>query len=390
MNENMNNEVMEMLDTANDEAVEMEEMGKLPENYVIIGLGNCGNNVISEIAMRKSLEDTVLYAIDSTTSSVTMNNVSRVTYIPIVSDEKAGSGRDRVRGGDMYEHHEEIGDFEEMYDACMNAKNPVIVITSAAGGTGSGSTPKLCKYLTSLDIHVIPIIVCPSMDDPDAYHLNNNDLFMELEDAGIETYAVFRNVAGDANYAPINKQIVDMVEIFLGRKYGPTNLDSIDDSDLDAILRMPGRIMAVTAKANDIQNLTRQITKQLFAGYQPAWTEDDANKFTFMTAYALKSMFAAQDFHGVFEEVRARVPHYIDEYRNIEQVDNNGECEAVVIVAGLPRPEIKSIESSYTGVGGIAAGMLKSTRPEFMGRKKSSFGKKKTATTDRFKWKKNN
>lgn len=382
---------IEMLEENTTVFEEIEEADDLPTDYVVIGLGNCGNSIVSEIAMRKALDDVILYAIDSTTTSVSLNNTNRVTYIPIISDEKAGSGRNRERGGEMYQYHEDLGDFEQMYETCMNAKNPVIVITSAAGGTGSGSTPKLCKMLTDMDIHVIPIIVCPALEDPDAYHLNNNDLFLELEEAGIKTYAVFRNIAGDANYTPINKQIVDMVEIMLGRKYEDTNLDSIDDSDLDAILSMPGRIMAVSAKATDTQNLTRQLTKELFAGYQPAWTEEDADKYTFMTAYSLKSMFASQDFYNVFEEVRARVPHYIDEYRNIVQTDNGGESEAVVIVAGLPRPEVKRVISTYNQAGGISAGMTKSTRPDFMGRKKSSsFGRGKTKAVDRFSWNKKN
>ena len=365
----------EMMNNVNATEVASEltigTVNTVPTHFLCIGIGNCGSRVVEEIATRNSLKDVKLFAVDSVAPMVNMTSVNRISYIPIISDEKSGSGRNRERGMAMFEYHKSIGTFNDMFDACIDAKTPVIVITSAAGGTGSGSAPSLCKALLEMEIPVIPIIVCPSLEDPVAYHLNSNDLFMELEEAQVSTYAVFRNVAGDSNYAPINREIVDMIEIIFGKKYGATTLDSIDDSDLDTILSTPGRFVAVSAKANDTANLTRQITRKMFTGFQPSWTEEDAKKYTFMSAYSLKSMFAGEDFKGVFDEVRARIHQVFDEYRHIEQVDNGGEVEATVIIAGLPRPEIKAIETVFNEAGSIGSGMRKSTRPSFLGRKKA-------------------
>ena len=358
-------------------------------NYVLIGAGNTGCRIIEEVATRKSLEDTTLYAIDSVVASIRMSSINRIKYIPIISDEKNGSGRDRGRGAAMFEYHESLGDFEQMYQDCSTGKTPIIVVTSAAGGTGSGSTPKICKTLLELGLHVIPIIICPSMDDPVAYHLNNNDLFLELEEAGVETYTVFRNVSGDSNYAPINKEVVNLIEIILGKKYGATNLDSIDDSDLDMILSTPGRFVAVSAQDKDIAGLTRQITRKMFTGFQPTWTDEDAQKYTFMSAYSLKSMIAGQDFKQVFDEVRNRIHQVYDEYRHIEQTDNNGDVEATVVIAGLPRPEIKRIETEFNNADGIGSGMKRSVRPKFMGRKRGGHTQEKDANgniVNKFNW----
>ena len=375
----MNNEVMNM----NEEMVEtvgtVEEISVNPNaKFTVIGLGNAGSRVVEAIETRTSLRDVELYAIDSIapTMSLTRSN-TRIHYIPIVSDDKNGSGRNRERGAAMFEYHEGLGSFEDMLEACTEAKTPIIVITSSAGGTGSGSAPQMCKLLLDMDIQVIPIIITPSMDDPDAYHLNTTDLFVELESAGVTTYGVFRNVAGDSNYTPINNEVVDMVEIIFGKKYGTTVLDSIDDSDLDNILNTPGRFVAVSAKASDIDNLTRQLTRKMFTGFQPSWTEEEAKQYTFVSAFSLKSMFAAQDFKSVFDEVRSRIYHVYDEYRHIEQVDNGGEAEASIIIAGLPRPNLKQVDAKFTGATSIGASMSKATRPGFLGRKKASFGKTK-------------
>jgi cell division GTPase FtsZ len=364
----MSNEVM------NENATIVKESFKNTGNHVVIGLGNCGSQIVRAIATRKSLNDVDLFSIDSVVSNTNLANVNRIKTIPIITDEKEGSGRNRERGAAMYAWHEANHEFDKMYETCENAKSPVVVITSAAGGTGSGSAPKLCKTLNEAGIPVIPIIVCPSMDDPTAYHLNNNDLFMELEEARVETYCVFRNVVGDSNYTPINNEIVDLVEIIFGKKYGSTTRDSIDDSDLATILSTPGRFVAVSAKATDITNLTREITRKLFTGYQPSWTDEEAKQYTFMTAYSLKSMFAGTDFKQVFDEVRSRIYNWFDEYRNIEQTDNGGEVEASVIIAGLPRPEIKIIQTEFNGAEGIGSGMKRAARPKFLSRKKASIG----------------
>ena len=110
----------------------------------------------------------------------------------------------------------------------------------------------------------------------------------------------------------------------------------------------------------------------MFTGFQPAWTDEEARKYTFMSAFSLKSIFAEDDFSKTFDEVRARIHRTFDEYRNVEQVDNDGVCEATVIIAGLPRPEIRDIDSTYEDVGGMASGMNRSKRPKFMRKKKAS------------------
>ena len=354
----------------------------------IIGIGNCGSQIVKAAAMSSKLTDTKFYSIDSQTSSIDMGAVD-VTYIPIISDEKTGSGRNRERGNAMYCFHESQGEFEEMYKDCQNSKSPVVVITSAAGGTGSGAVVPLCKSLMSREVQVIPIIICPNLNDPDAYQLNTADLMLELQEAGIETYCIFRNIRGDADYTPVNNDVVNAIEIIFGKRYDHTDLDSIDDSDLDVILDTPGRFVAITAEASDIESLKKELTRKIRTGYQPSWTDDEANKCTFMVAYSLTSLFAKQDFREVFSEVNNRIVHMYDEYRNICQIDNDGKCTATLIVAGLPRAEMKLISSNFNEASAIGDGIEKSKRPKFMQRKKAvvtppSDGSAMSA----FKWKK--
>ena len=364
-------------------------------NNMLIGLGNTGTNVVKLAATSKLLENVKMYAIDSVSSSIELDSIDKIKYKPIISDERQGSGRIRERGRAMYEFHEEQGDFNDMYEDAKNALSPIIVITSAAGGTGSGSVVPVCKALIDRDIHVIPIIVCPNKDDPAAFHMNTSDLFVELGEIGITTYSIFENRYGDANYGPINQEIVELIEIILGRHYEKTQSDSIDDSDLDVILNKDGRLIAVKAEANSPQALAKELVRKAFSGSQPAWDSASMNTPTIITAFALKSMFAKEDFKTVFSEINSRFnPNSIfDEYRHIVNNDNNGMCSASMIISGLPSSEIKVIDNVYNEAVGIGAGIKRSTRPGFINKKKATITNDESsdgsnAIRKRFNWNK--
>lgn len=351
---------------------------------VCIGLGNAGSMIIKALSESNNLKDVALYAIDSQTANVTLDSINRINYISIISDDKNGSGRDRERGCAMFEYHADNGTFNDMYNECNEASDPIIVISSAAGGTGSGSIVPLCKTLIEHGRQVIPYIICPALDDPEAFHLNTNDLLYELNELGegIKSYSIFRNIKNSMNYTQINKEIVESIEIILGKKYNITNADSIDESDLDKILLTPGRFVALNVEATDIESLNKETIRKIFTGHQPAWTPEQAEEHTFVTAFSLTSLFANDDYDKAFHDVNERIINCYDNYRNVCNNDNNGKCSATMIIAGLPSPEVKLFNNEFKVAKTIGDGVSKSRRPSFMSSKnnKKSFTNKPTNT----------
>lgn len=367
---------------------------------MVIGLGNAGTHIAKLASESPLLEDVKFYAIDSVLESADMDTLNKVKIIPIVSDEKTGSGRNRERGAAMFDFHKSKGAFKELMADVEKCVSPIVVITSSAGGTGSGSAPALCKMIMDKGLQVVPIIVCPDMDDPDAYHLNTTDLMIDLQTAGITTYSIVRNKTSGADYTPINKEVVGIIEIIFGKKYDKApvktdNTQDIDDSDLDVIMNTDGRFVAVSAEAMDIPSLQKEITRKVFSGFQPAWTTEDSVSTTFMVAYGLTSMFAATDFEIVFNEIKARINGRYDEFRNIVNIDNNGVCKASIIIAGLPNATMKNVEGTFKMATGIAEGMTRKERPAFMKRRKAVIEDKVVDATDesvedvfkQFRWK---
>ena len=58
---------------------------------LIIGVGNTGTNIIKLAATSNLLDETKFYAIDSVASSIDAAFISKINFIPIISDEKTGS-----------------------------------------------------------------------------------------------------------------------------------------------------------------------------------------------------------------------------------------------------------------------------------------------------------
>ena len=348
-------------------------------NKIVIGLGNTGSVIVRDLA-KKGINNVKLFAIDSQTKHVSLDDINKITYIPIIADDNVGSGRDRERGRAMFLWNQKEGKLDEMYKACEST-DTIFVISSAAGGTGSGSCPSLCEELSrrNEDAKVIPIIVCPNMEDPDAYHYNTNDLMLELDKAGIESYVIFRN-PNSSDYEKINKEIVESIDLLLGNKYEHTDNDSIDASDLNNILLVKGRIIAVSVSGDTVDEVRKKLMKELVSSYQPSW--DPSNVGYGVAAFGMKSINAGEDSKIIENDILPKLAHCSDRYKNIVIDDNNGKVDVTLIVAGLPPVDFKTINTEYTETAGIGDGLAKMERPSFMRRRHVKFNDFKSTKKD--------
>ena len=350
---------------------------------VIIGLGNAGTQIVRLAAESRHLADEQFFSIDSVASSVTMKDVSSITSIPIISDSKSGSGRNRERGRAMFDFHCKKNEFDAMVKACKDSKEFVIAVSSSSGGTGSGAIVGLCDLLIKNGIMVIPIIICPSEDDPSAYHLNTNDLFVELGDVGIGPYCIFKN-PHTSDYSNINKAVVRAIEVIRRVYYDETEGDSIDVMDLQNLFEMPGRFIAAYAEAKDVTTLKKEITRAVLSGYQPGWSTDSANEHTYMAAFSLSSVFAKSDYDDVFSEIEPRLGSQFDVFKNIAPIEGD-ICYASAIITGLPTVKTKDVADDFNLAGGISDGMKRSKRPSFMSKKKATIVQDEDGV-DSFNW----
>lgn len=346
---------------------------------LIIGMGSCGTQVIKKLAKNRLFDNCILYTIDSDLNTLNIQDeCPGVNIIPIKVDEMDGSGRNRPRGKELFEEAVKNGHLDELYKLAETVKYPIIVITSTAGGTGSGAIPVLCQTLINKnEAYVNPIIVTPDSQEDNHSHRNNNQLFIDLEEAGVSRYIQFVNPPHMAHYDPINNSIMKCIEWVLGKHYHPTDLNSIDDADLDMLLNGPkGRIMVLSAEGKDITTASRALEKQLISGYQPTFTKEDLDNeedCTLVVGFAIESLNADEEFVEGFKSIRNRISPpgedktYIDnEYRHICVNDNNGNVTLSVMISGLPRPPVKQVMGAVGTVKGLSEGLKDSVNPAFM------------------------
>lgn len=226
----------------------------MEKKIAIIGVGNCGSQV-ANLAEKKygELFDTVY--INSSESDLSMVSTETGLKFKIGNkDEVEGSGKNRLK---MKEYlMEAINDIlsNETFQECICEKKYCFVVSSAAGGTGSGATPALLEILRQMfpDTNFILIGVLPQISASLMEQGNALEFLNELYDTLGEdtTYMIYDNEM-TSDFPPtkaleiVNENIVEDIRILSGVDNYPTPYESIDEADMESIITTPGRLLVV-------------------------------------------------------------------------------------------------------------------------------------------------
>jgi cell division GTPase FtsZ len=221
----------------------------------IVGIGNCGSQVG---ALAEKKYDTLIDSIYINTSDADLSMVKGDIKFKIGDkDFVEGSGKNRSKMK-LYLRNT-IGEIlqAEKFVNIIKKKKYVFIVASAAGGTGSGAAPVLMEVLKSCftDTHFILVGVLPQIQASLMEQGNTIEFLNELYQSLGEntTYMIYDNEA-TADRSPtesldlVNECIVEDIRILTGIDNFPTPYDSIDDADLESILRTPGRLLVTRLK----------------------------------------------------------------------------------------------------------------------------------------------
>lgn len=257
---------------------------------VIIGVGNCGSQV-ANLAERKYPD--LFDSIYINTSESDLSMVSGKEELKFKIGDKdiiEGSGKNRAKMKEflMKDIERILGD--ENLQEVIRAKKYGFIVTSAAGGTGSGAGPVLMEIVQQLfpDTNFILVGVLPQIGASLMEQGNTLEFLNELYDVLGEdtTYMIYDNEA-TSSMPPtkalevVNENIVEDIRILTGIDNYPTPYESIDEADMESILTTPGRILVVrltknlTEKSMEDNNLSDMIVKAI---KQSCHAETDRNK----------------------------------------------------------------------------------------------------------------
>lgn len=290
----------------------------------LIGVGNCGSQV-AYLGERKysTLFDSVY--INTSQSDLSMIGEGSIKFKIGNNTEVEGSGKNRTKMKEYLRNDIEKILSNEVFLNTIAGKKYVFIITSAAGGTGSGAGPVLLEILRQafVDVHFILVAVLPKIQDSLADQGNSLELLAELyEDLGESTtYMIYDNETM-ADKSPtealeiVNENIVEDIRILSGIDNYPTPYESIDPADMESLIRTPGRLLVTRVKKNlSEKNMEDSAFDDLIIKSikQSCQTETDRNRkvvrwgiITYFTA-AVNKLYTSKltklcDFIGVPDE----------------------------------------------------------------------------------------
>lgn len=249
------------------------------KEHVIIGVGNCGNQV-AYLAEKKY--DTLFDCVYINTSDGDLSMVKtandKFKFKIGKEEEVQGSGKDRNKMKLYLKAQiDDLMNNTDLDEAVLGKKYGFIVV-STAGGTGSGAGPALYAVLKKVypETHFILVMVLPQLASSLSEHGNSQELLKEVyQKLGNDlTYMVYDNETTSnlpitVNISTVNENIVEDLRVLTGVDNFPTPYESIDPADLDRIKHTPGRIIVarltknLTEKVMEDNNLDELIIKAI-------------------------------------------------------------------------------------------------------------------------------
>lgn len=260
------------------------------KKIVLIGIGNCGNQV-AYLAEKKYPELFDCIYINTSEADLAMVSPESLKFKIGANQEVEGSGKNRTKMKEYLRADIEPmlknQDFQEM----IVDKKYGFIICSAAGGTGSGAGPIMKEFLSQIfpDTQFVIVGVLPAQN-ASLMELGNtleflDELYHKL--APDTTYMIYDNetvasLPTTVGLTTVNENIVEDIRILSGVDNYPTPYESIDSADMDSILMTPGRVVigrvygsAVSEKVLEDNKLDDSIVKAI---KRSAHAETDRNK----------------------------------------------------------------------------------------------------------------
>jgi hypothetical protein len=243
----------------------------------VIGMGNAGSQVASRIGSEySSLVDTI--TINSAESDLAM--ISDACYkIKIGGELAEGSGRDREKAKKYLQTSIiDIANDQKIIDI-LKDKKYVFIVSSASGGTGSGTAPlfytALHGALFKIDAKIILVGILPDNNAGITDIGNALSYMKEVYSSNMPastTYMLYDNGQSDKTDITdrendVNNAIVKHIMLFSRLDFYHAEHNNIDDADLLNMVNVPGRmiIFGIDGKFSENDLESRSIEARLIS-----------------------------------------------------------------------------------------------------------------------------
>jgi cell division GTPase FtsZ len=233
----------------------------MKEQFGILGLGAAGSNIAN---LFEGKGYTTMYV---NSSIEDLNCIKGVHKVMIPGAEGAAKNRKRVLQLAM----ESFGDIVQKIESVITQQY-VVVIFSAGGGTGSGLSIPILKYLTQIGKTCIPVMILPDGHSSAKVNENAYNASVELMSIqGLGATFLLDNSRGD-KFA-INSRFACELDSFINLQNSSIH-GNIDKAERKQMLSCPG--VAVIGKVSKTKSVASELVESLYNGIHAEITSKNA------------------------------------------------------------------------------------------------------------------
>lgn len=229
-------------------------------NYFIIGVGGCGNKIVSQGVDAGIIAKSSYLLMNSTDKDIPSGYKS----IVFSEDKDYGCAKNRAASKTLIIDWLKNGGSDELADLIDESVDCVIVVNSTEGGTGSGAASILCNYIER-DLAVPAVINIPVFGFADsATGCKNSIDYMKDICRNVSILPVmnqkaqksFDNVGVNTfkTEHQVNDVVLEQIKAILGSDIKSSD-QNIDDADHLAIIGNSGLMVINTIDLSDIRDI---------------------------------------------------------------------------------------------------------------------------------------
>ena len=292
-------------------------------NAKIIGIGAAGNKAAIELMNEIPELQNSIMLVNTTLKDIPMEYREHAVELEGLYK---GCAKERSVANNIMMENLKSNKFDYPYD---DKDAMTIIVTSAEGGTGSGASIMLAKYISSVYKTHIHFCIFTGFEDDVRGLKNTVDLFKELD----PSYTV---------EAISNKKFCENIRILLGGTITESK-QNIDESDLLKLVNTPGFMVIESANLNKIKNVD-DYNKRLISA-----TDDSKSLTTEPTCKRFGTILDISDKESYFVDYSNKVfkDRYGVPYESFSHIQNVHEDNTIqFIISGLKMP-VEDIEEVY-------------------------------------------
>lgn len=223
----------------------LEERVKL--KISVLGFGNAGN----QTAARAHREGYRVFCINS--SYKDLQDAVLNDSIPsfIIGNEARGAGKVRELAAKLLrENGKQLFTPDSIFNKIVEESDVIFVVSSTAGGTGSGISPAMIELIKKMYPNKIVIYygILPKKSDSPTAQANCLNCVQEIRQLKIPymmaDLSYYENEANDVAYEKIQQHIIDSINVINGTYMVTSSSGMIDENDMRVTISEPGYMAA--------------------------------------------------------------------------------------------------------------------------------------------------